>query len=43
LAALRDVFPSTKEQRYWVHKTAGKLDALAGRLHQRAKKAVQAI
>ena len=42
-AALRDVFPSTKEQRCWVHKTANTLDALPKRLHQRAKKAVQAI
>jgi putative transposase len=42
-AALRDVFPSTKEQRCWVHRTANVLDALPKRLHPQAKKAVQAI
>ena len=31
-AALRDVFPSTKEQRCWVHKTANVVDALPKRL-----------
>jgi putative transposase len=42
-AAIRDVFPSTKEQRCWVHKTANVLDALPKRLHPQAKTAVQAI
>jgi len=42
-AAIRDVFPSTKEQRCWVHKTANVLDALPKRLHLQAKTAVQAI
>ena len=42
-AAIRDVFPSTKEQRCWVHKTANTLDALPKRLHPQAKTAVQAI
>ena len=42
-AALRDVFPSTKEQRCWVHRTANVLDALPKRLHPQAKKALQAI
>lgn len=36
-AALRDVFPNTKEQRCWVHKTANCLDALPKRLQPRAK------
>lgn len=42
-AALRDVFPSTREQRCWAHKTANCLDALPKRLHGQAKPAVQAI
>jgi transposase-like protein len=36
-AALRDVFPQTREQRCWVHKTANVLDALPKRLQPRAK------
>ena len=36
-AALRSVFPGTKEQRCWVHKTANVLDALPKRLQPRAK------
>jgi len=36
-AALRDVFPNTKEQKCWVHKTANVLDALPKRLQPRAK------
>jgi len=42
-AALRDVFPTTKEQRCWVHKTANVLDALPKRLHSDGKEALQAI
>jgi len=42
-AALRDVFPSTAEQRCWVHKTANVLDALPKRLHSDGKEALQAI
>jgi transposase-like protein len=42
-AALRDVFPSTKEQRCWVHRTANCTDALPKRLHPQAKSAIQAI
>ena len=42
-AALRDVFPTTKEQRCWVHKTANTLDALPKRLHPQAKKALQEV
>jgi len=36
-AALRNVFPGTREQRCWVHKTANVLDALPKRLQSRAK------
>ena len=42
-AAIRGVFPFSKEQRCWVHKTANVLDALPKRLHPQAKPAVQAI
>ncbi len=42
-AALRDVFPTTTEQRCWVHKTANVLDALPKRRHPEAKTALQAI
>src|ERR1019366_5224627 len=41
-AALRDVFPATKEQRCWVHKTANCADALPKRRHPQAKSAIQA-
>ena len=42
-AALRDVFPTTAEQRCWVHKTARTLDALPKRKHEEAKAALVAI
>ncbi len=42
-AALRDVFPTTREQRCWVHVTANVLDALPKRLHEPAKAALGAI
>jgi transposase-like protein len=42
-AALRDVFPETKEQRCWVHVTANVLDALPKRLHGAAKAALVRI
>jgi len=42
-AALRDVFPTTREQRCWVHVTANTLDALPKRLHDDAKEALKAI
>lgn len=42
-AALADVFPETKEQRCWVHKTANILDALPKRLHRTAKTALHEI
>jgi transposase-like protein len=42
-AALSDVFPSTREQRCWVHKIANILDALPKRLHRSAKAALHEI
>jgi putative transposase len=42
-SAIREVFPSTKQQRCWVHKTANVLDGLPKRLQPQAKSAVQAI
>ena len=36
-AALREVYPATKEQRCWVHKIANALDKLPKRLQPRAK------
>jgi transposase-like protein len=42
-AALGDVFPETREQRCWVHKTANILDALPKRLHRQAKAALHEI
>ncbi len=41
--ALRDVFPSTREHRCWVHATKNVLDALPKRLHDDAKEALKAI
>jgi transposase-like protein len=41
--ALRDVFPATREQRCWVHRTANCLDALPKRLHSDAKAKIAAI
>jgi len=41
--ALRDVFPATREQRCWVHKTANCLNALPTRLPGDAKTAIAAI
>jgi transposase-like protein len=42
-AALRDVFPETREQRDWVHKVANVLDALPKSAHPAAKKALAEI
>ena len=42
-AALAEVFPDTREQRCWVHKTANILDALPKRLHRSAKAALHEI
>lgn len=41
--ALREVFPQTREQRDWVHKTANVLSALPRSAHPGAKKALQEI
>ena len=41
--ALRDVFPQTREQRCWVHKTVNVLDALPKRLQEAAKAALHAV
>lgn len=42
-AALAEVFPDTREQRCWVHKTANVLDVLPKRLHRTAKAALHEI
>ena len=42
-AALRDVWPETREQRDWVHRIANVLDKLPKRLQPKAKGALQAI
>jgi putative transposase len=43
-AAIRGVFPETRHQREWVHKTANVLDALPKSVHDgRAKKAIHEI
>ncbi|MFD3976028.1 IS256 family transposase [Streptomyces cyaneofuscatus] len=41
--ALAEVFPSTREQRCWVHKTANVLDSLPKSAQPGAKKAIQDI
>ncbi len=41
--ALAKVFPTTREQRCWVHKTANVLDQLPKRLQPRAKEQLHAI
>jgi len=42
-AALRDVWPETREQRCWVHRIANVLDKRPKRLHGRAKAALHEI
>ena len=42
-SALGDVFPDTREQRCWVHKTANILAVLPKRLHRSAKAAIHEI
>lgn len=42
-AALRDVYPTTREQRCWVHKTANVLGAMPKALHEKAKAGLQDI
>ena len=41
--ALRDVFPKTRIQRDWVHKTMNVLDAMPKSVHARAKAAIHEI
>jgi putative transposase len=41
--ALAEVWPTTREQRCWVHKTANVLNKLPKSLHAKAKTALQAI
>jgi putative transposase len=40
---LRDVFPQTRVQRDWVHKTMNILDAMPKSVHSRAKPAIREI
>jgi putative transposase len=42
-AAVRDVFPETRHQRDWVHKTVNVLDCLPKSVHGRAKAAIKEI
>lgn len=42
-SAVRDVFPETRHQRDWVHKTRNVLDAMPKSVHGRAKKAIHEI
>jgi len=42
-AALREVFPRTREQRCWVHKTQNVLAALPQRVQGEAKRALHAV
>jgi transposase-like protein len=41
--ALRDVFPETRGQRDWVHKTSNVLDSMPKSVHSRAKAAIREI
>jgi putative transposase len=41
--AVRDVFPATRHQRDWVHKTSNVLDRLPKSVHARAKVAIKEI
>ena len=42
-AALRELYPQTREQRCWVHKTANVLDKMPKSLHEKAKAMLQEI
>lgn len=42
-SALRKVYPGSKEQRCWVHKTANVLDKLPKGLHARAKESLRQV
>jgi putative transposase len=41
--ALGEVWPTAREQRCWVHKTANILNKMPKSLHTKAKRALQAI
>jgi transposase-like protein len=41
--ALRELYPQTREQRCWVHKTANILDKMPKSLHEKAKAMLQEI
>jgi len=42
-SAIRDVFPQTRHQRDWVHKTSNVLDSMPKSVHSRAKAAIKEI
>ena len=42
-SAVRDVFPETRHQKDWVHKTANVLDCMPKSVHSRAKTAIHEI
>jgi putative transposase len=42
-AAIREVFPETRHQRDWVHKTRNVLDTMPKSVHGRARKAIREI
>jgi len=42
-AAIEEVFPGTKQQRCWVHKTANVLDKLPKKLQPKAKESIHEI
>ena len=42
-SAVRDVFPETRHQRDWIHKTRNILDAMPKSVHSRAKAAIHEI
>jgi putative transposase len=42
-SAVQDVFPETRHQRDWVHKTANVLDSMPKSVHSRAKAAIHEI
>lgn len=42
-AAVRDVFPESRHQRDWVHKTSNVLDSMPKSVHRRAKVAIKEI
>ena len=42
-SAIRDVFPETRHQRDWIHKTSNVLDSMLKSVHGRAKVAIKEI